>query len=44
MGGMGSLVQESKGTGPKYGSGVPCLPLKKRLVLEEVIAVLYSVI
>jgi hypothetical protein len=26
-----------RGTGPKYGSGVPCLPLKKRLVLDKLI-------
>ena len=26
-----------RGTGPKYGSGVPRLPLKKRLVLDKLI-------
>jgi hypothetical protein len=24
-----------RGTGPKYGSGVPCLPLKKRVLIDE---------
>jgi hypothetical protein len=26
-----------RGTGPKYGSGVPCLSLKKSLVLDKLI-------